>query len=70
MAIDSIKSGAATYDIRNERTHGFWKLYLSTSISKEKFDKMPSNPNRLRDLMNYLTPHSYIFLLELTPNVC
>ena len=62
MAIDPIKSRAAIYDIRNEKTHAFWMLYLSTKTSNEKFDEMPGNPNRLGDLMNYLTPQFYNFL--------
>ena len=69
VAIDSLKSRAAIYEIRNEKTcfsggHIFQQKY------QKKLDKTSSHSNCLGDLMNYLTPHFDNLLQELTPNVC
>ena len=70
VAIDSIKTRALIYEFDNEKTYTFWRLYLSTNITKENFDILPRHPNRRGDLMNYLKPNFYKFFRKLTTNYC
>ena len=55
------------FNLKNERTHDFWRLYFSTKLAKEKFDTLCNNSIDKTEIEKNLETDFNDFVSKVTP---
>ena len=57
------------YNLTNEETHNFWRLYFATKLAKEKFDILCSDPIDKKEIENSHSTDFNDFIWKSTPTI-
>ena len=55
------------YNLKNEKTLNFWRLYFSTKLTKVKFDTLCNDPNNKEEIESSLSTELNDFISKVTP---